>query len=60
MHGSEMAEEVEEAVLAGGDALLELLVGEAGEVFVKTAEDLLPGLECGIAEEFFVGHVFSL
>jgi hypothetical protein len=60
MDGGEMAVEVEEAVLAGGDALLKLLIGEGGEVFVEAAEDLVPGFEGGVAEEFFVGHDFSL
>jgi hypothetical protein len=35
---------------------LELLIGESGEVFIEAAEDLVPGFERGVAEEFFVGH----
>jgi hypothetical protein len=33
-----------------------LLIGENGEVFIEAAEDLVPGFERGVAEEFFVRH----
>lgn len=56
----EVAEEVEDAIFAGSDVALELFVGEGGEAFVELAEDLVPRLERGVREEFFVGHVFSL
>ncbi len=42
MHGGQVTYEVEQAILAGGDLLLELLVGERREVLVEAADDELP------------------
>jgi hypothetical protein len=42
VNGGEVAEEVEDAILAGSDAILELIVLERGESLIELAEDLLP------------------
>src|SRR5450432_2223077 len=51
-----MAPEINQTVFAGGDFLLELLVGETGEKFVGAVDVLLPGAEGGIDEGVFGGH----
>ena len=56
MHGSQMTDEVEYAILARGDLLLELLIRERRETLIEAANHEFPGIERGDTEEFFVCH----
>jgi hypothetical protein len=42
MHGGQMANEVEKAILAGSDLFLKLLVGEHIEMLLEPADYELP------------------
>jgi RNA polymerase sigma-70 factor (ECF subfamily) len=57
MNGGEVAEQVEETIPAGGNALLELIVVDCGEGLIELTEDLFPGFERSGGEELFVCHV---
>jgi hypothetical protein len=42
MYGSQVTDKVENAVPAGGDLLLKLLVTQCGEALIETPNHLLP------------------
>jgi hypothetical protein len=47
MDGSQVTQEVEQAIFSGSNLLLQLLVGERRKVLIQAADDKLPGTECG-------------
>ncbi len=47
VHGSQVADKIEQAIAAGGDPLLKLLLGEWRYAFAEATDDKLPGIECG-------------
>ncbi len=56
MDGSEMTDEIEQAVFPGRYLLLELFAGKRLDGGAEAADDELPGVECGACEQFIAGH----
>ncbi len=56
MHRRQVTHEVKQAVLAGCDLFLDLLVSERSQALIEPADNELPRVDRSNAEEFLVGH----